>query len=121
MRRVLLLLLMLVGIAAAQPAAKFPSSVATWQDLFLAVDNSRSTLADVINASTLSIPVGDGSKFAAWQVLTIEGEKVLVCSVAGNTLTICPGGRGFSGTTAATHGQGIAVLGLTSKDYHNAL
>ena len=45
----------------------------------------------------------------------------MVCSVDSNTLNVCPGGRGFSGTAAAPHGIGLAVRNTITTHHHNQL
>lgn len=105
------------------PSPKFPSSTATWQDLLFAVDQSATTLAAGLTAATLSVTVaaGTGGKFSGNQVVTIDTEQMLVCSVASDTLTICPGGRGYAGTMAATHSAGASVRGNYTATHHNRL
>jgi hypothetical protein len=112
----------MAGLALAQ-TARFPGAVATDQDLLTAVDNAFSQLAaPVPDATALTINVNSGASFAGKSnfSVTIEGEQLLVCSVSGNTLNVCPGGRGFAGTTAAAHPAGIAVRGNNTAWHHNA-
>ena len=120
MKRLFLFLLLATGLLCAQ-TAKFPSAIATDNDLLVGKDRSASTLSSGIDASTLSVPVVDGSVFVADEVVTIDQEQMLVCSVGGNTLTICSGGRGFAGTTPTTHDSGANVRGHITAWHHNAL
>ena len=122
MRRVIPLILVSLCLLAQNPnTAKYPAQLATDQDLLVARDNSTSTLTAGINSTTLSIPVADGSKFTAYELVTIDSELILICSVSGNTLTVCSGGRGFGGTTAAAHDSGAAVDGFINAWHHNQL
>lgn len=103
--------------------AEFPATHAAWREV---IDTSG-TLSSAITASdttatftgrmasldstahgwTYSIPIG---------VLWVENEAVMFCKLSANprggtsaTLTICAGGRGALGTTAAAHDAGSAV------------
>jgi hypothetical protein len=113
-------LFFLATLACAQ-TAKYPGAIATDADLFKAKDRSASTLTSNIDAATLSIPVADGTRFVANEVITIDSEQMVVCSVAGNTLTICTGTRGFDWTDPAPHSVGAAVRGQVTAWHHNAM
>lgn len=61
-------------------------------------------------ADATSWPTGAVGPFAIALNLGRAGEeKVLVQSRSGNTLTVATGGRGYDGTTAATHQSGADV------------
>lgn len=62
---------------------------------------------------------GGTSPFSQFQIADIGGEQVKLCAVSGTSLTVCSGGRGFAGTTAATHNQGALVRGAIVAVYHN--
>ena len=111
-------LFFLATLAYAQ-TAKFPTSIATDADLLKAKDRSASTLANSIDAITLTVPVTSGAQFTYYEVITIDNEQMLICSISGNTLTVC--GRGFGGTTAASHNSGVSVRGQIVAWHHNAL
>jgi hypothetical protein len=81
----------------------YPGAVANDQYLLVAKDLSDSSLSAAVDASTLSIPVLSGATFTAYEAITIDAEKLEICSVSGNTLNICAGTRGFGGTVAASH------------------
>jgi parallel beta-helix repeat protein len=108
------LLLLSTAAAFAQTAA-FPSRVATDADLKVLKDRAQTTLTAPLNASATSFTVVSGSKYAANVIVTIDSEQIAVCSVSGNTLTVgqsaCPNvdGRGFGGTSAASHASGVLV------------
>jgi len=122
MRRLLLSILIVAGLATGQ-TAKFPASVAADADLLKAYDRAASVLASGIDDSTLSIPVTDGSSFAGATnfSVTIDNERILIASVSGNTLTVASGGRGFSGSAPASHTIGAPVRATITAWHHNAL
>jgi hypothetical protein len=93
--------------------AAFPSQILTDEVSSVAKDRSVSVLDASINSSTLTITVdtGHGVRFRQFEIITIEDEQMMVCSVSGDTLTICPGTRGFSWTTAVSHSNGADVSG----------
>jgi hypothetical protein len=120
MRRFLTLLALLCGAALAQ---NFPASLDTDQTLLNAYDRGDVTLSAAVGATDLTLPVVDGSSIAGATYFsgTVENERILICSVSGNTLTVCSGGRGYSGSTAAAHPISSHVkLNYTAK-HHNAL
>ncbi|HOQ88341.1 MAG TPA: hypothetical protein PLQ89_21770, partial [Phycisphaerae bacterium] len=117
------LALLLLSTELAGQTPKYPGSVATRQDLLQAYDRMAGELGGAIDASTLSIPVAHGAPFtgAEYFSVTIDDERILICSVSGNTLNVCPGGRGFAGSTAAPHSAGAPVRGNVTAWHHNAL
>ena len=119
MRKTLLAVLAGAVLAFGQATPVYPTSVASWEDLLVAVDNSASTLTADIGAGDLSMTVADGSRFVTWEQVTIDAEQIQVCSVNTNTLTVCPGGRGLNGTTAVAHAAGSAVRGTNTAAHHN--
>lgn len=103
---------LLLAAAAYAQTASFPTTLATDSDLLTGItDRAESQLAAAIDATTLSIPVNSGSPFAANMLVTIENEQIKICGVTGNTLTACPDGRHYAGTSAATHAQNKTVRG----------
>lgn len=114
--------LFLCAISLFAQTASFPTSVATDSELLTGVkDRAESKLSSSIDDSTLLIPVDSGSAFAANMLATIEDEQVKICAVTSNTLTICSSGRGFAGTTKASHGGGKSVRGQVSSWYYKRL
>ncbi len=116
-------LILVLAVLATGQTAKFPTSIATDADLLKAYDRGASVLAGDIDASTLTIPVFNGSGFAGAVSfsITIDDERIRICSVSGNTLTACAGGRGFSGSGAAAHLAGAQVRATITAWHHNAL
>lgn len=120
--RILLAVCLASALYGQNPnTAKFPNAIATDQDLTVAKDLSQSTLTSAISSTATTISVADGSKFVGYEVIRIDDEQILICSVNGNTLTVCSGGRGFGGTTAASHSAGRAVRGVIPAYAHNQL
>ncbi len=109
------------ALAVCAQTAKFPTAIAMDQDLLKAKDRSASTLTAGIDATQLTVSVADGTQFVAYEVVTIDSEQILICSVAVNTLNVCTGGRGFAGTTGTTHANAAAVRGQVVAWHHNAL
>ena len=122
MIRVLLAFLIAISAYSQNPkTADFPTSVAVDQTLLAAKDLSQSTLSAGITNSTLTVPVADGTMFIGYELIRIDDEQMLICSIATNTLTICGSTRGYGGTTAASHLSGAAVRGIITSSHHNQL
>lgn len=66
-------------------------------------------LTDAVSASATILPVADSSNLSRG-VLEIEDELLWVDSINSNNLVIPPYGRGFRGTTAASHASGVRVV-----------
>lgn len=101
--------------------ATFPDEVATTSDLLAAANRASSTLSSTVNSSTLTIPVTSGTTFVAYSIVTIENERIKICTVGGSSLTACSDGRGYDGSTAASHSAGAPVEARVSAYYHNKL
>jgi hypothetical protein len=101
--------------------AVFPAAVATDSDLLVAADLASTTLTSPINNSTLTVPVANGTKFKIGSVISIESEQILLSGVGSLSLTVAPGGRGYGGTTAASHVSGVDVRNNVVAAYHNQL
>lgn len=118
----------------AQPAAKFPAQLPQWSDVLRAANNASTTLVGSISASASQIPVADASRFVAPSIVTIgyvmaDGrcqstspcEHVRICTVSVGQLTVCPGGRGASGTVAVAHSVGEPVRALIMAEHHESV
>jgi hypothetical protein len=111
----------------AQNSAIFPSRTVTAADLFVASNYASTTLVTGINSSATSATVGSGSGFVVNQLVSIDNEILVVCGVAGNTLTFgrasCGNvdGRGFDGSSAVSHLAGRLVQGRVVAWLHNQL
>jgi hypothetical protein len=82
-------------------------------------DRPWQTTGTAADASTTSVTVPDGTRWAAGNVGEFQdnGEQVLVSSVAGNTLTVV---RGYAGTTAQAHSS-IALVRDPTYTYRQVL
>src|SRR5262249_50813414 len=93
-----LLFFILAAFGWAQ-SGRFPSAVATDNDLMVA-KNLVTTTSFPISSTATSITVASGTGFAVNTLLAVEREIMVICSVNGNTLLIgktsCPNldGRG---------------------------
>jgi len=80
-----------------------------------------------ISASATSITV-DATDMVSRGIVEIDQELIYVSSVSGATLTIPTWGRGFKGTTPATHATGAAVVvapsfprSIVAREINNAI
>lgn len=122
MKRLLLLLFAATAIYAQNPeTAAFPSAVADDEDLLCWKNGATTTLNGTINDSTLTVVLTDATNFCGPGVITIENERLKVCSISTNTLTICSGGRGFDNSTAASHTSGVTVSGYVPAYWLNQM
>lgn len=114
---IVLFLLLVASLPAQNPnTAAFPTTVATDSDLLAAKRLSESTLSGTINSSTTSVTVADGTQFLQYAVIRIDNEEMKITGISSNTLTV---GRGFNGTTAASHTTGATVRGIITSWHHN--
>jgi hypothetical protein len=65
-------------------------------------------LSSSINATALTITVTDATALSPGLV-EIDSEVIYIQSISSNTLTVAPDGRGWDGTTAATHASSARV------------
>ncbi len=74
---------------------------------------ATTALASSITSSSTSISLtsGSGSSFPSSGpfVIVIDTELILIASRSTDTLTVASGGRGYDGTTAASHNSGTTV------------
>lgn len=105
------LLFLVASISFAQNTAIFPGGRASNIDLPIAKDRAQTTLSGGINSSVTSITVASIASFPTTSafIVTIDNEQIRVCSAASTTFTVCDGGRGFGGTSAASHSNGATV------------
>jgi hypothetical protein len=82
------------------------------------VDSGQNTTGALLDrASDVTVPVADGSAYAAGQVLLIDSERMLVVDVAGNQLTVK---RAWDGSVLASHSSGADVFHLAGVDIARA-
>ena len=90
-------------------------------------DRAQSTLSASMTSGATSFTVVSAAKFAANQILTIDSEQIKVCSVVGTTVNVghssCPNidGRGFAGTSAASHANATTVSNFVTAYSFKAL
>ena len=108
-------------LAQPSPTPEFPLRTATDATLLRAYDRADAKLTSPVDASTLTFNVDSGTRFGPDMVVTVENEQAKVCTVSGNIITICTGGRGFANTTPASHPSQASVKGLNGSSYHNAV
>lgn len=97
----------------------FPSAVSTDLDLTVATNRALSKLTFPMDGVQTSFTVIDGSKFQVPCLVQIDTEIVLVAAKSGNLMQSCV--RGFSLTSAATHGQNADVKGYVLAYHHNQI
>ena len=74
-----------------------------------AVADSTANLNEDLDATEVVVTVTDGSLFAAGDVIRIDGEEMIITSIATNDLTVT---RGTGGTAGAIHNSGVDVLDI---------
>ena len=88
----------------------------------MAGNGATATLAAPITTTTgLSFTITSPTSFAANMVVQVDNEQMLICTYSYPTVTICSGGRGFGGTTAATHLVTHVVANYVFSQYHNGM
>jgi hypothetical protein len=114
-------------LCAAQ-TAQYPGAVVTDNQLMVAKNNLTTALLSPVAVGDTTVTVKSTTGFAANMLITIDKEVMKICAVVGsNGLNVgyssCPNsdGRGFDGTTAASHLSGAAVLANINAWYHNAV
>jgi hypothetical protein len=119
--RVLLILVASIALAQNPESVSWPSTAATDTDTLVLSNSAQSTLNGAINNSTLTVVVASGASFTAPLAIRIDNEIIKVCSKATHTFTVCTGGRGFDGSTAASHSDGASVYAYYIRYNHNIL
>ena len=107
-------------------SGSFSTRLPTDQDLPPMSANCATTLTASASNSTLSLQVASSACFLVDQVVVLGTsapyESSQVCAKPDSThLTLCPGTRGLSGTTAASHVSGQLVSGSFSAYHINSL
>lgn len=81
-------------------------------------DNLSADLAATVSASIpTSIAVPDGTDYAAGEMITVDGEAMLVQRVLSNTLFVR---RGYAGTPVATHANGADIYAARRLQVYRA-
>lgn len=100
-------------------SAKWPGSVATDADLYVAVNALATTLGGTITDSITTIPLTSTTGFPTAGGVTIDQEVVFYTGVSGGNLTGCT--RGADGTANAAHTAGVPVSHTVIAFHHNGL
>lgn len=104
-------------------AASWPTTLASYaKTAFHKTANlNESTLVSGISAAATSLETASVTTKTAWPadtyVLLIEDELLYCDSRAGVNHTVNATGRGFGGTTAATHSAGVAVYAVAASEF----
>lgn len=99
----------------------YPNGIINDVSLPVAKDRAETTLASAINSSVTTFTVTSGSLFptAPAFLVTIDSEQIRVCGNSANTFTVCDGGRGYNGTSAASHSSLRPVrMNYTQKHFN---
>lgn len=97
----------------------YPSTKATLQDLFLAVNNKATNLTAGIDDTTLTIPVTSTTGFPTDGYISIDNEIIHYTSVGATQFNADQ--RGADGSTAAAHSNNAQVSHQIVADHHNAI
>ena len=125
--KILTVCLLSIVVYAQNPISqKFPSSIVTDQDLGVAPYNATynsltgvvTTLTASVDAVVLSFSVVDNS-IALYSVVTVDNERLMVCSKSTGVLTMCA--RGYGGSTASSHTIGAKIYSYVDPYSSNAL
>ena len=97
----------------------YPTTVATDATLIAADNRASTTLLGTISSGATTIVVNSGV-FSAYSVVTIENERILLGSISvPGTYIGCT--RGYDGSSAAAHTNGVAVRANVVAAHHNVL
>lgn len=99
--------------------ASYPTNTPDDASLYIALDNFGTTLNGAIDNSQTTITLSSVIGLPTVGILTIESEKIKYIGISGNDITGCT--RGFSSTSAAAHGNGVAVFFNVLEEHHNVL
>src|SRR5215472_359102 len=106
------------------PTAVFPAAVATDAQLKVANNLIQTTLKVAAAPTDTILFVNSVTGFIANSLVSIDGEIISIASVSGSSnpqLLVAAGGRGFDGTTAASHSAGAKTSMLIDAWHHNVL
>lgn len=99
--------------------AIYPGSAATTGNLYDARNNANTTLNGAISDSATTITVVSTTLFPSTGLVSIENEVISYTGKTGTTFTGCT--RGFDGTTAVAHADGLAARLDVVARHHNIL
>ena len=108
----------------AFPSPAFPAAVATDAQLKVANNLVQTGLLVAVNAANTILFVNSTAGFVPNCLVSVDSEIIAIASVVPSPnaqLVVAAGGRGFDGTTAASHSSGAKVSMLIDAWHHNAL
>jgi hypothetical protein len=117
--------LAMAATGLGQATARFPASVATSTDLLCARNNAQTALAAPLATTDTALSVYDGSVFCPDQPFNVavgtQGlvEVIKICSVVGNSLNVCVGGRQQERTSLISSPKDTLVRATMTETYHN--
>lgn len=83
------------------------------------ITNSTLTINETSNTNMPGAsngwPINGTYALPGGNIITIDSEQMLVCSWGATSITICAGGRGYYGSTAASHTNGATITWV--QDY----
>lgn len=98
--------------------ANYPTSASSDTNLYLAVNNKRTTLNGAINNSVTTVTVASTTGFPTSGFISIDLEIIAYTGTNATQFTGCT--RGSDGTTAASHTDTTLVVHRVIAAHHNA-
>jgi len=98
--------------------ANYPTSASSDTNLYVAVNNKRTTLNGAINNSVTTVTVASTTGFPASGFISIDLEVIAYSGLNATQFTGCT--RGADGTTAASHNDLASVILRVIAAHHNA-
>ena len=108
----------------ATPSPAFPAAVATDAQLMVANNLVLTGLLVGVNPANTILFVASTAGFVPNCLVSIDNEIIAIASIVSTPnpqLVVATGGRGFDGTTAASHSSGAKVSLFIDAWHHNAL
>lgn len=101
-------------------AAQYPTSAADDSNLYIAVNNTSTTLTDnPLAAGAVTVNVNDASAFPSTGTITIDAEIIKYTGKTATSFTGCT--RGFDGTSDVAHTVNTPVYHRIIADHHNTI
>lgn len=100
--------------------AQYPTSAAGDSELYVAVNNTSTTLTDnPLSAGATTVNVNDASSFPSVGAVTIDAEIIKYTGKTGTSFTGCT--RGFDGTSDVSHLVNTPVYHRIIANHHNVV
>lgn len=101
--------------------ATYPGAAATDQTLFVASNQARTVLSSSVSSTGTTLSVSTTIGFILPTLINVDSEIIAVCSATSNSFTVCSMGRGWNGTTGASHSAGASIAANINSYYQNQL